>query len=157
MKTGRVLIPILSFVLFLISFHPAGGAATEQISPAEIAGGPNKHCRVIKEPNPILLGGWKGVHQNFVPKFGYYRPEPINYYLKKSGSGYGLYFYRFKMEGSINWGDKYRGWRDWEINGDEIRSQTGVRIFTKDGKVYYSWKNDEPTELVRDERLGSGQ
>jgi hypothetical protein len=84
---------------------------------------------------------------------GAYRSEPVEYYLEKVGNRYALYFYRLKKVTDMTV-IVYRGWRDWEINGDHIRSKNGVAIFAKDGAVYYSWKNDQPTRLSRDENFG---
>lgn len=150
MKTKWVLFPLLVYLGITLLF-PAGAAARpDGITPGDIAGRPDKFCKVVKEPNPLLLGGWKGVHENFRPKLGAFQKEPVEFYLKKVDDRYALYFYRFKKESDEK---KFRGWREWEVDGDQIRSETGVRLFVRDGKVYYSWKNDKPTQLLRHEKL----
>ncbi|MHC1727167.1 MAG: hypothetical protein AB9866_14370 [Syntrophobacteraceae bacterium] len=150
MKTKWVL--CLSLLFLIISVAPGTGAAArpDGITPGDVAGKPDKFCKVIKEPNPLLLGGWKGVHENFRPKLGAFQKEPVEFYVKKVDGRYAIYFYRFKKESDEK---KFRGWREWEIDGDQIRSGTGVRIFVKDGGVYYSWVNDTPTQLTRHEKL----
>lgn len=141
----ETLLAILIFV-FLANTGGQAESGKEGISRADIAGGPSKFCKVIKEPDPALLGGWKCVHQNFHPKLARYQKEPIQYYLAKYGDRYAIYFYRFKKEAD---GAVYRGWRDFTIDGDRIYSKTGVRFFLKDGAVHYSWKNDKPTPMSR--------
>ncbi|MGO9314760.1 MAG: hypothetical protein ACLQDI_18780 [Syntrophobacteraceae bacterium] len=154
MKMNGVIFSILLFVTISGPLHMAANAETGGISPSDIAGAPDKFCTVKKEPDPALLGGWKGVHQNYISKLSEYRAEPVGYYLKKVGNRYALYFYRKKAETDLTV-TVYHGWRDWEIDGDQIRSSTGVKIFTRDGAVYYSWQNShKPTQLSRDEKLG---
>ncbi len=154
----RIKLSLLSILLLVLISGPLQSAAAAQavtgISPAEIAGAPDKYCNVTKEPDPALLGGWKGVHQRWDIKTSEYRTEPVEYYLKKVGSRYALYFYRHKPENDATV-TVYHGWRDWDINGSQISATTGVRIFAKDGAVYYSWKNDKPTQLTRNEKLGT--
>jgi hypothetical protein len=124
-----------------------GCAITPQprgIQPHYIAGRPAVFCKVVTPPDPMLMGAWKCIHTKFVPKLGNDELEPIEYWLGKYGDEYGLYFYREKKGG-----DKiYSGWRQWTIDGNDIHSKTGVRIFTENGKVYYSWKGDKPTEMT---------
>ncbi|MGA2223366.1 MAG: hypothetical protein ABSH41_02855 [Syntrophobacteraceae bacterium] len=154
MKMNGVIFSILLFVTISGPLHMAANAETGGISPSDIAGAPDKFCTVKKEPDPALLGGWKGVHQNYISKLSEHRAEPVGYYLKKVGNRYALYFYRKKQETDLTV-TVYHGWRDWEIDGDQIVSSTGVKIFTKDGAVYYSWQNsNKPTRLSRDEKLG---
>jgi hypothetical protein len=145
---------VLLFFFFVTGFAGAVvmAAKSEQegITRADIAA-PDKFCTVLKEPDPALLGAWKCVHDNYVSKLATYRPEPVQFYLAKFGNGYALYFYRSKKATD---GEVYRGWKEWKIDGDQIVSNTGVRIFTKDGAVYYSWQNDKPTQMSRIEGIG---
>jgi hypothetical protein len=152
---NRAIFSILLFMTISSPLHMAANAGTSGISPSDIAGAPDKFCTVKKEPDPALLGGWKGVYQNYISKLSEFRAEPVGYYLKKVGNRYALYFYRKKNETDLTV-TVYHGWRDWEIDGDQIRSSTGVKIFTKDGAVYYSWQNShKPARLSRDENLGA--
>jgi len=124
-----------------------GCATTPQvkgIKPQDVAGKPSVFCKVAAEPDPMLLGGWQAIHARFIPKTGSDELNPIQYWLGKYGDQYGLYFYRDKVGA-----DKiYSGWRQWIIDGNEIRSETGVRLFTENGKVYFSWKGDKPTPMT---------
>ncbi len=150
---NRAIFSMLVFIIFFGPIHMAVSAETGGISPSDIAGAPDKFCTVKKEPNPALLGGWKGVCQIYISKLSEFRTEPVGYYLKKVGNRYALYFYRKKQETDLTT-TVYHGWKDWEIDGDQIRSSTGVTIFTKDGAVYYSWQNShKPAQLSRDENL----
>lgn len=114
------------------------------IKPQDIAGRPSVFCKVLAQPDPLLIGGWQCIHHRFIPKLGAEELDPVEFWLVKYGDQYGLYFYREKAGG-----DKiYRGWREWTINGNEIRSETGVRLFTQEGKVYFSWQRDKPTLMT---------
>ena len=126
-------------------------AKSEGITRSDIVG-PNKFCKVLKEPDPALLGGWKCVHDAWVSKLATYRPEPVQFYLAKVGNRYALYFYRSKKASD---GEVYHGWREWKIGGDQITSDTGVRFYASGGAVYYSWQNDTPTQMSRIEGLGA--
>lgn len=126
-------------------------AGSEGITRADIVG-PDKFCTVLKQPDPALLGGWKCVHENYVSKLAEYRPEPVQFYLAKFGDRYALYFYRSKKATDQ---ETYHAWKEWKIDGDQITSSTGVRFFVKDGAVYYSWKDDKPTQMSRIEGLGA--
>ena len=154
---NRAVFSILLFIIISTISGPVPMAASAEsggISPSDIAGAPDKFCTVKKEPDPALLGGWKGVYQHWVSKLSEYRAEPVGYYLKKVGNRYAIYFYRKKAETDLTT-TIYHGWRDWEIDGDQIVSTTGVKIFTKDGAVYYSFEHShKPAMLSRDETLG---
>lgn len=123
----------------------AAGPNPEGIVPAEIAKTPDMYAKVIKEPDPALLGSWECVHMRSSKVPGEYSPEPVQFHLAKRGDKYALFFHRFKP--STN--RVYTGWRDWEINGKEIKSETGVRIVAEGDRVFYVWKDDKPTEMTR--------
>jgi hypothetical protein len=44
---------------------------------------------------------------------------------------------------------RYMGWREWNINGTEIISDTGVKIFTRDGQVFLEWQGEKPIRMYR--------
>jgi hypothetical protein len=118
--------------------------ATE-IKPSDVAGTPDVYCKVVKEPNPALLGHFGCVHRKLDEKTNDVSMEPIEYWLVKAGEKYALYFYRVK-DGT---GKKFRGWRNWYLEGDRINSGEGSEVFVKDGDVHYGWKNDKPTKMTR--------
>jgi hypothetical protein len=123
----------------------ATAALAAEIKPADVAGTPNVYCRVVKEPNPALLGHFGCVHRRLNEETDAYVMEPIEYWLVKVGEKYAIYFYRVK-DGT---GKKFRGWRKWYLEGDRINSGEMAYMFVKDGDVYYSWRNDKPTKMTR--------
>ena len=134
----------LSVLLLWILVGCASTPQPKGLRPAAIAGKPGTFCKVVEPPHPLLMGGWQAIHPRFVSKLGHDKLDTIQYWLGQYGDRYGLYFYREKEDA-----DKvYRGWREWTIKGNEIQSGTGVRLFTENGKVYYSWKGDKPTEMT---------
>lgn len=134
----------VSVLLFWILAGCATTVEVKGIKPQDVASSPSVFCKVTAQPDPVLMGGWKGIHYRFIPSHGEYEPDPVQYWLAKYGDQYGLYFYREKEGGN----KIYSGWRSWTINGKEIHSDTGVRLFTQDGKVYFSWRGDKPTLMT---------
>jgi hypothetical protein len=128
---------ILSILLGLVASSAAsnlGGAS----------GKPDVFCQVTKEPDPLLMGSWKVMFERRLEEGGW-DTDPAEYRLIKYEDKYALYFYRVSRGGK----KKYIGWRDWTINGTEIQSNTGVRIFTKDGEVFFVWQDGKPTKMTR--------
>lgn len=71
--------------------------------------------------------------------------DPVEYRLIKYEDKYALYFYRVSRGGK----KKYMGWREWTINGTEVLSDTGVKIFTQNGEVFFVWQDGKPTKMTR--------
>ncbi len=105
---------------------------------------PDVFCRVLKEPDPMLLGSWKCTFERPLEEGGW-ETNPAEYRLIKHDGKYALYFYRISRGGK----KKYMGWRDWTIDGTQITSDTGVKIFTQDGQVFFVWQNGKPTKMTR--------
>ncbi len=135
----------LAVTLSLFAALAVSFAWASQIKPSDIAGTPNVFCKVDKEPDPILMGHWGCNHKKYDLKSGQTSMEPVEYWLVKFGDRYGLYFHRVKS----GTGKTYSGWRKWYIKGSEINSGAEVKIFAKDGSVYYQWKGDNPTKMTR--------
>lgn len=135
----------LVIMLCALLLCAATSALAAEIKPSDVSGTPNVYCRVVKEPNPALLGHFGCVHRRLNEETDAYVMEPIEYWLIKTGEKYALYFYRVK-DGT---GKKYRGWRKWYLEGDRINSGEMAYMFVKDGDVYYSWRNDKPTKMTR--------
>ena len=137
---------VVMFVLLVFASITLAFAApeTKGIGSQDVAGKPDVFCKVIKEPDPLLLGGWKCVHHGYDIKLHKYTDEPAEYWLVKYGNQYGLYFYRVKADTK-----PYKGWRECTINGASITSRTGFNITVKDGEVYYKWGGDKPTKMTR--------
>lgn len=140
----------LGFTLLMLTF--LAGCVTPTPPPkglahSDIAGKPTAFCKVIKEPDPQLLGRWKCVWNRWISKTSETDPTPIEYFLAKYGDQYGLFFFRSK-EG----GEKiYAGWRKWVIDGKTIKSDTGITIFTDNGEVFFQWQSDKPVKMTKGE------
>ncbi|MGD9503286.1 MAG: hypothetical protein AB7W37_00125 [Syntrophobacteraceae bacterium] len=113
---------------------------------SDVAGEPGVYCSVVREPNPLLAGGWKA---NFMRL---HDDEPggndanyVQFWLEKRDGGWALYFYRTARSGK----KRYVGWKDWTIAGDQMTSANGVRIFVQDGGVYFSLEGEAPVRMER--------
>jgi hypothetical protein len=142
---------VLEFVLLMIALTACATPAPETsgmgavgISARDVAGTPDVFCKVTKEPDPALMGGWKCVHRRYNMRTHQYVDEHVEYWLIKSGDRYGFFFFRVKPEEKT-----YRGWRDVSINGNTISSRAGFKVFAQDGEVFYSWEGDKPTKMTR--------
>ena len=138
-----VMLVMLMFASITLAF---AASEIKGISSADVSGKPDVFCKVIKEPDPLLLGGWKCVHHGYDIKLHKYTDQPAEYWLVKYGNQYGLYFYRVKADTK-----PYKGWRECTINGTAITSRTGFSITVKDGEVYYNWGGDKSTKMTRTE------
>jgi hypothetical protein len=105
---------------------------------------PTAFCQVLSPPDPLLLGGWQIVYVR-TTETGTSDSNPVKYWLVKYGDQYALYFDRITRGGK----KRFMGWKDWSINGHEISSDTGVRIFVENGEVYYSWQGQAPGKMRR--------
>lgn len=141
---GGLALAALCIALLLGVSHGAG-PDPNGIRPSDIAKAPDQFPKVLKEPAPALVGSWECVHMRSTKVPGEYSPEPVQFYLAKRGDKYALFFHRYKP--STN--RIYTGWRDWVIEGSEIRSETGVKIVAEGDRVFYVWKDDKPTEMTR--------
>jgi hypothetical protein len=117
-------------------------------SPASNLGGatgkPDAFCQVIKEPDPLLMGSWKCMFERRLEEGGY-ETNPAEYRLVKYEDKYALYFYRVSRGGK----KQYMGWREWTINGIQITSDSGVRIFVDKGEVFFAWQDGKPVKMTR--------
>jgi hypothetical protein len=107
-------------------------------------GKPDVFCQVIKEPDPLLMGSWKCMFERRLEEGGY-ETNPAEYRLIKYEDKYALYFYRVSRGGK----KQYMGWRDWTINGTQITSDSGVRIFVEKGEVFFAWQDGKPVKMTR--------
>ncbi len=105
---------------------------------------PDVFCRVIKEPDPLLMGSWKCMFERRLEEGGW-DTDPAEYRLLKYEDKYALYFYRVSRGGK----KKYMGWREWTINGAQITSDVGVKIYTENGEVFFVWQDGKPTKMTR--------
>lgn len=135
----RVLRKVL-FVAVLLGLP--GYAMASQL--AGISEKPDVFCRVVKEPDPLLMGSWKCSFERKLEEGGW-ETNPAEYRLIKYEDKYALYFYRVSRGGK----KKYMGWREWTIDGPQITSDSGVRIFTEGGQVFFVWQDGKPVRMTR--------
>jgi hypothetical protein len=133
-----------TMVLFIVITYVILPSSAKAIGSQDVSGKPDVFCKVTKEPDPLLLGGWKGLHQGYHVRLHKHIEEPVEYWLVKYGNQYGLYFQRSKADTK-----GYKGWRACTINGTTITSTTGFKITVKDNEVYYNWGSDKPTKMTR--------
>jgi hypothetical protein len=128
---------IVAFLLGMAASLPASnlGGAT---------GKPDVFCQVIKEPDPLLMGSWKCMFERRLEEGGY-ETNPAQYRLIKYEDKYALYFYRVSRGGK----KQYMGWREWTIDGTQITSDTGVRIYVERGEVFFAWQDGKPVKMTR--------
>jgi hypothetical protein len=123
------LLPALSLSLVLAFLAGCGGLYP--VTPNDVAGEPTVYAKVVKEPNPVLMGHW---WREFPPEFE--KPDVFEYWLVKKGDRYAVFY---------NWRghkENFYGWAPFTINGDEMTS--GVepsRYFVDGGRVYHNYAN----------------
>lgn len=141
----------LMFCLFLFAFASTG-CASGRIStsdgfllPPGVVEAPKVFCTVIKEPDPLLLGGWR-CNSTQQSESGKPYANSFECWLSKSGGKYALYFIR---SASKSWGDRrYMGWRPWSINGNQM-GDDNITISVEDGEVYYDWRGEVHVKMTR--------
>jgi hypothetical protein len=136
---------LLILILFLACTGCAGNGSS--LLPMGAGSEPTTFCHVVSPPNPLLMGGWQIVYVR-TTETGESDANPVKYWLVKHGDRYALYFDRITRGGK----KRFMGWKDWTIYGDEISSDTGVRIFVENGAVYYSWQGQAPGRMNRIEK-----
>lgn len=107
-------------------------------------GKPDVFCKVLNEPDPLLMGSWKCMFERRLEEGGY-ETNPAEYRLIKYEDKYALYFYRVSRGGK----KQYMGWREWTIDGTQILSDTGIKIFVEKGEVFFSWQGEKPVKMTR--------
>jgi hypothetical protein len=131
-------------LLIVVVFFGLVGCASMSIQLDGAEGKPDSFCRVIKEPDPMLMGSWKVNYESTLDTGGS-GSNTAEYRLIKYEDKFALYFYRVSLDRK----KKYMGWREWTINGTEITSDTGVKIFTRDGQVFLEWQHEKPIKMYR--------
>jgi hypothetical protein len=132
---------LIALTLTILLCFAAGSSASNLGASSEK---PDVFCQVKKEPDPALMGSWKCMFERRLEEGGW-ETNPVEYRLIKYEDKYALYFYRVSRGGK----KKYIGWRDWTINGTEILSNTGVRIFVENGEVFFVWEEGKPVKMKR--------
>lgn len=116
---------VASLVLLLAGC--AGGAAMQKA----LAGEPTVYAKVLKAPDPLLVGCYMRSRPS-----EYRRPNSYRYCLVKKGDKYAVYY---------DWRDgktmeEHKGWMPFTINGDSMTSDTEPSTFlVKDGSVWHNY------------------
>ena len=116
---------VASLVLLLAGC--AGGAAMQK----ELAGEPTVYAKVLKAPDPLLVGCYMRSRPS-----EYRRPNSYRYCLVKKGDKYAVYY---------DWRDgktleEHKGWMPFTINGDRMTSDTEPSTYlVKDGSVWHNY------------------
>jgi hypothetical protein len=131
-------------VLIVVVFFGLVGCASvsNQLTSSDVT--PYHFCRVLNEPDPMLMGNWKASFESTLDTGGR-GSNSAEYRLIKYDGKYALYFHRLSPEHK----KAYVGWREWTIDGTQITSDTGVTIFTRDGQVFLEWQGEKPTKMYR--------
>jgi hypothetical protein len=132
---------ITSALIVVSLFGLVACASMSSLSGAE--GKPDVFCRVIKEPDPMLMGSWKCSFESNLEGGGW-GSNTSEYRLVKYEDKYALYFYRVSLDRK----KRFMGWRDWTIDGTQITSDTGVTIFTQNGQVFLVWQDEKPVRMT---------
>ena len=106
-------------------------------------GKPDVFCQVIKEPDPMLMGSWKCNFESDLEGGGW-GWNTAEFRLVKYEDKYALYFYRVSLDRK----EPYIGWRAWTIDGTQITSDTGIKIFTHNGQVFFMWRDGKPVQMT---------
>jgi hypothetical protein len=133
-----------SKLLIVVAVLGLVGCASTSNQLAGAEGKPDFFCRVLKEPDPMLMGAWRVNYESTLDAGGS-GSNTAEYRLIKYEDKYALYFYRVSLDRK----KRYMGWREWTINGTEITSDTGVKIFTRDGEVFLEWQGETATKMHR--------
>ncbi|WP_428563458.1 MAG: hypothetical protein ACP59X_00255 [Solidesulfovibrio sp. DCME] len=117
---------LLAAAVFLLA-----GCAGSAASRAELAGEPTVYAKVLKEPDPLLVGCY---HRSRPSEYN--RPNTYSYCLVKKGGQYAVY-YDWRDGKSL---EEHKGWMAFTINGDRMTSDTEPSTYlVKDGRVWHSY------------------
>lgn len=121
----RRMLPVLVYVLAFVAL--ASCRSLNSISDEDVAGTPTTYAKVIKEPNPLLMGHWRRSQPA-----NYNKPWLFGYDLVKKGDKYAVfYFYDSRKKNA------FHGWADFTIDGDRITSGVdGVVFYVENGEVF---------------------
>ena len=120
----RRMLPALVLVLAVAML--AGCKSLTSISAEDVAGTPSTYAKVLKEPNPLLMGHWRRSAPAELNK-----PWTFNYCLVKKGDKYAV-FYDYDSYKKNN----FHGWADFTVDGDRLTSGVdGVQFYVQDGRV----------------------
>ena len=140
----RRILPVLVVLSVLLAFSACQGL--NSISDKDAAGTPTVYAKVLKEPNPLLMGHWRRI-----PPAEFNHPWIFDYILVKKGDRYAFYYF-YDSRNNAQHG-YFSGWSDCTIDGDSMTSGAdGSIFFVKDGEVYMQYPgHPKPTHMQRAE------
>jgi hypothetical protein len=144
LQEGEIQMKQLWIAVLLVAALLAWSPPVQAVKPNDPKATPTVFCTVLQEPDPALLGGWKGTAP-LTLEDGSLDINPVKYWLYKFGDRYAIYFERNARGGR----KRYQGWESWTISGKEIYSDKGIRIYTENGEVFFRWKTERAAKLKR--------
>lgn len=97
----------------------------------ELSGEPTVYARVVKAPDPLLVGCYMRSRPS-----EYNRPNSYQYCLVKKGDKYAVY-YEWRDGKTL---EEHKGWMPFTINGDRMTSDTEPSTYlVKDGRVWHNY------------------
>lgn len=107
------------------------GCAGSAASRPELAGEPTVYAKVLKEPDPLLVGCY---HRSRPSEFR--RPNTYSYCLVNKGGQYAVY-YEWRDGKTL---EEHKGWMPFTIQGDRMTSDTEPSTYlVKDGRVWHNY------------------
>jgi len=127
----------ISALIVLMAFTVlASCRGLNSISAQDVSGTPTVYAKVLKAPNPLLMGHWRRI-----PPAELNKPWVFDYYLVKKGDKYAVYYFYDSRKKN-----NFEGWAEFTIDGDSMTSSVdGVTFSVKNGKVImvYPGRSDE--------------
>jgi len=123
-----------AFALLMALALVTGCKSLNSISTEDVAGTPSVYAKVLKEPNPLLMG-----HYRRSAPADLFKPWTFNYCLVKKGDKYAVFYdYDSRKKNS------FHGWADFTIDGDRLTSGVdGTTFYVKDGQVFMQYPGRE--------------
>ncbi len=140
---------ILGLIFFAFSGCVTSNTGSN-ITAVVVSEKPTVFCTVLKEPLPILIGGWQ-CRATGINASGKSFNNPVEYWLVKIDNQYALYYY---FSSPIN---SLIGWQPFIIEDNEIRfskdgktpSSSQRKFMSENGKVYFVDPDGGKTEMNR--------
>src|SRR5512140_3086196 len=123
----RRTLPALLVLLALMVLASCKGL--NAISSDNTAGTPTVYAKVLKEPNPLLMGHWRRI-----PPAEFNHPWLFDYILVKKGDKYAVYYFYDSRDNKQH--GYFSGWAAFTIDGDTMTSgEDGTIFYVKGGEV----------------------
>lgn len=117
-------------VLLAALFALAGCNIRNTITAEDMAEPPAVLAKVLKEPDPLLLGRYHRPNPS-----GFNRPWSFDYWMVKRDGGYAVYYRYASPQGK-----SFRGWAGFTIEGGRMTSDVdGVVFYVEGGAVFMKY------------------